>query len=347
MLNEIIEKYCSNALFIDVDNVDIKNYLSKLSIADRNMLLKDIYYYNNKRYKELKKQNKEYLKVLNSDKVDINSPISKIKKVKNKLSLEEKENATLKIDISFYINCIEQVSNLDELQEFLPDKSNSDYIDIINAILIKLLEERIIIQRLIKDTDKNDPDILYYQEELDKVVNKINYIKNYNSRIVFSKEEVIKKENHVIFLTTNMDNNCFMNDLLKNVDEHHYVYVKELLKSIKDGTFKNVKAFTENNSLTGVFEVKLSQLRVLFRRLKPGIYVVTQVLVKKFQTGHHYHSTMISRNSLYNNQEQTLLSKSKDKEFLNYNQEVYNGIINYLDISKKGGNNGKINQKNK
>lgn len=347
MLEEIIEKYCSNALFIDIDSIE--QYLSELSIVNRNILLMEIYDYNNKIYKKLEKQNKEYLKLLNSNKENSASKISKIKQVKDKLYLEDvnSKNQELKLDISFYMACIENIENLFEIDEILPDKSNVDYVDIINSILIKLIEERVIIQRLIKEMDQNDPDNAYYVEELEKVIKKINYIKNYNARISLPKENVIKKQNHVIFLTTNMDNNCFMNDLLKNVDEHYYEYVKELLESIKNGSFKNVKAFTENNLLSGICEVKLSQLRILFRRIKPGVYIVIQVLVKKFQTGHHYHSMMIARNSLYNQNEEDILSKINDQDYLDNNEKIYNGIINYLDISKKGGYNGKVNRKNK
>ena len=346
MLDEIIEKYCNNSLFINIDNIE--PYLLELSIESRNKLLKEIFNYNKNIYKELKKQNEEYLKILNSNNENLTKPVNKINKVKNSLYKEDDRiSQVLNIDISFYLDCMSHMQNLSELDEFLPDKANENYTDIINSILIKLLEEKVIIQRLMKETKKEDPDMIYYKEELTKVLEKINYIKNYNNRITVFKENFVKKTNHIIFLNTNALNNCFMNDILKNIDEHYYGYVKDLLESIKYGSFKNVKSFTGNDKLTGLFEVKLSQVRIIFRRLQPGVYVVVQVLIKKFQQTHQYHTSMIARNNLYNSNEPYILSRIKDKEYLDYNDNIYNDLINYLDVNRKGDSNGRVNRKHK
>lgn len=350
MLETIKEKYCQDSKFIEIDN--IKDYLSSLTLDEKNKLLKDIYVYNKKVYKELDKQNKEYLKVLMESKIQKKEiSINKFQNIKNKLSddkiYNQTEDKALKLDISFYLDFINQVKDLDEIFLILPNKENDLYNDIINSILIHFVQDMVIIKKLMKETDELDSDMIYYKQELNKIINKINYIKQYDASINSSFKSPLKKENHVVFLTTDNLKNCFMNDLIKNVDEHYYENIKQLLISIKDGSFKNVKSFVADDLLTGVFEVRGHQTRIIFKRLRQDVYIVMQVFVKKVQNTHYYRTTLISRNSLYKLQEKSLLSKINDDKYLLYNDQVYDDIINYLEEHQKGASNAKVNRKNK
>ena len=42
---------------------------------------------------------------------------------------------------------------------------------------------------------------------------------------------------------------------------------KELVDSIVDGTFKNVKGFNNNNNLNGLSEVKGPGVRIVFKKI--------------------------------------------------------------------------------
>ena len=333
-----ILNYRKNSRFInDLDSL-FANLDDDISITEKIEILKKISDYNNNVYNEVSKENKEYLDILARRENGIYSKNNKIEKINEQISLDGiVDDKSLKLDISFYIDFINSIDNVEELTDVLPLKITENYENIINLILVNLLKEEVIIKVLLKDIDKDDKDYNYYIEEYNRVHNKINYIKNYLKVLNESPNTIKeKKENNIVFLNTGSGNNCFLNDL-KSIDNHYYTGFIELLESIKNSTFKNVKNFVDNKQLLGLSEVKGYQVRVIFKRLNNNTYCVLQALVKKQDNDQYYRDMLVSRYGLYKAQESRLLELVNNEDYLKQNAEEYNCVIDYMIDNQKGG----------
>ena len=107
-----------------------------------------------------------------------------------------------------------------------------------------------------------------------------------DSSISEAKDELedIKKEkinNNLVFLKTESDNTYCLRDL-NGIKREYYKSFKDLLMSIKNGTFKNVKRLTTTNSkLNSISEVRGFKTRVIFDRIDSKTYIILMCAVKK------------------------------------------------------------------
>lgn len=190
------------------------------------------------------------------------------------------ENNSLVEEINYYYLRVRDLTltgndeSLKNLMKELPSKRKSNYKDImlgISTFLIKDINE-------IKNFIESEKDIISkeeleeFQKDIVDIQNKINtiiYISSTNELENKINSETEESLNNIVFLETETGNIYALNDLDNNsVPTEYYEGFYELINSIEDGTFKNVKYLTSgNNKTAGISEVKGFKKRVIFDRL--------------------------------------------------------------------------------
>ena len=328
------EKIVNEEFIIElIDYLNNNNY----DIRGINNIIKAICNYNTKIYEKLRLENKEFESVLNKRK-----EVKKIEKLENNIMhnhiKEDKEDNSMKMDISFYIEFINSLDDYEDIDMILPKKHTDNYQDIINLILLHYFEEYKMSEKLLKDISKDDIDYKEYNDYKCKCLKIIKYIKNYNQYINSSNNNTDDLENRVVFLKTNRDNICVKNDIIKNIPQQYYSDILELIESIKKGTFKNIKCFNNNKNLEGLYEVKYRDVRLTFKRLSKDVYILIQAFVKKCYTSSQYHNMMESRYVVFKSQKNILLKSINDTNYILGNAKILDDIEEILG-NKKGCDN--------
>ena len=104
-----------------------------------------------------------------------------------------------------------------------------------------------------------------------------------------------------------------------------------MLKSIEEGTFKNVKKLTSNNNGTaGISEVKGFKRRVIFDRVGPNTYVVIGIYTKKSNKDKSYLDPLKNRIAIYRKRREYIVEQAKNDEYIKEQQEILNGIYEII-----------------
>ena len=319
---------------------DYLKYHSGFDLDGINSILKILIESNNEVYDSVSSENKRYKEAIEKRNLDSSEKFIDY----GMISIKENEThaksvSSLNLDVSFYITMLNECTTYDEVESILPNKDVDNYLDIINLVLLYYYNELLEAKKFLREL---------YDEEIDNykkiLLKKIEYIKKYKKILTTTSEKIVKRENIIIFLTTPSGNVSVKNDIEKDVDPSHYVDMKQILESIKDGTFKGVKQLSSNSPLAGLSEVRAHprQSRITFKRLKENIYVVLQAFVKKSNVSSMHQNAMISRYDLYKNSVSSILEKVKDPAFILENQNMYEEIREILNDQKRGGYNGRV-----
>ena len=89
-----------------------------------------------------------------------------------------------------------------------------------------------------------------------------------------------KTENQLMYLLSDKGN-CYALKDIDSIPIDYYSSFANLLLSIKNGTFKNLKTFKANERLNGLLEVKEFKTRIIFRRLTNNCYIILGMFMKK------------------------------------------------------------------
>lgn len=241
-----------------------------------------------------------------------------------KTTLEKKETIKEKIKLSdeeaeYYF---EEFMNLEEninerYLDTLPSIKHERYYEIIEIILLKLNE-------LLKEWNDYFHDSTLKKEELLEIKKEILLIKKrkellikaYNRTIKESKEDEI--ENQLLFLETDSGNIQAIEEI-KSIDSSFYERIVELLKSIKDGTFKNVKRLVENDKVKGIPEVKGYQVRVVFERISSNQYVIISIFTKKSDSDRAYRQNLEQKIGRYKKKKSEIKKQCTDPKYIEDN----------------------------
>lgn len=343
MLEYIIENYRNDSQFIN-DFDALEKYLKdlKVSTSEKNKILREVFEYNSRIYSIICEENKRLEKIISSRQSSkTKKEIPTMTHIKTE-SLQQVQS--LDIDVSAYVQRIKSCKELNEIDQILPDKKTSNCCAIYYTVLLKLYEEVIDIKRMVYqernsiDTETSN----YFKNEIDLIMFKINYIKQFLKRDV-KKIEPAKKENELIFLKTNYGNVCALSDL-KDIPQEYYDQIYELLESICDGSLKNFKTFTNNESLKGLSEVKGDSTRIIVDRVANNVYIVLYMFVKKTDKNASYKASLQNRNDLYklNYDEIKKLVDSPDylEENRTIKEKLYRTLTKENKVKKLGGING-------
>ena len=311
-------------------------YNSDYDIKSINNIVKSICIYNTKLYEKLNIENKEYERILKNRKIDNINALDNNSIITDDNDVESDDiDNSLKIDISFYIEILNGIVSYDDVEMILPNKHTDNYQDIINLILLHYYEEYKMLEKILKDISEKDIDYKEYNNCKLECLKMINYIKEYVNKLNSSSEnKSISRKNQIVFLKTSNDNICVKNDITKDMPSEFYQDVLEVVESIKDGTFKNVKSFNNYRLLTGLYEVKYHDVRLTFKRLSKDIYILIHAFVKKCYTSSQYYNMLESRYAIFKSQQELLLNQIQDDDFLELNNEILNEVEDIL-INKK------------
>ena len=216
------------------------------------------------------------------------------------------------------------------INENLPSLENPNYDKIINRIKSEILSEIIELNNLLLLSG----DDIKLQEEIKEMINVEKFKFSIINKGIESKD--IKKEkinNNLVFLKTESDNTYCLRDL-NGIKREYYKSFKDLLMSIKNGTFKNVKRLTTTNSkLNSISEVRGFKTRVIFDRIDSKTYIILMCAVKKSDFDLGYQNLLEGRCLKYRCFKNTIFEKKDEDEFIKENMKIEEQL--FLKLSNK------------
>lgn len=327
----------SNHEIIDDIEIYLKEWTEEqISILEQNKRLLEIYVHNLS---------------LCKDEIDRKKEIEKLKKLKKDIQEYEElkpnvletiktdpEEKIKDIDISFYLDQIEECYNLEEIKDVLPKISTENFDDIINLLLLYYQKEKVEISKIINEDQLSDQELIDFQIEEERVKQIFNIILNYRNEIknYINVSREVEDKNHLIYLTKKNGDNSILSKLQKDINREFYQEFYDLLNSIIDGSFKNAKTFhiyiKERPS-----EVKLNQTRILFKKISSREFVIIDCFVKKCDSDIKYFENLENKMNDYMERKNDLVEAIKNPAFLDEQEKQTEEILNYLQNQKRKG----------
>lgn len=262
--------------------------------------------------------------------------------------VEEKESIDdeFEDEIDFYLNDYLYISDnftVDELINILPNKNNYRFNDIIMRLYAESLKAMNEYRMFAKDEDNSKEDLAEISKALVAEKRKMSCL----LEIINHKDDIKEKDNkNKLFLIPNSTGSVKILDDLRSEDASFYPSFLELINSIEDGTFKNVKRFKNNNDLVGVCEVKGYQVRVVFARIDKDTYGLITALVKKQDNDSNYRNFLKKRISEYRKVCPSLKKYISDEKIMAENSDNLVELYNILGVAKENGVEKKKGGKN-
>lgn len=264
-------------------------------------------------------------------------------------NLDEEENSLLEEIIYYYLkvkdfNITENKKSIEELQKELPSVKKTNYQDIIlgiNSFFIKEINEiKVFIENEKNNIAKEELD--EFKKDIIDIQLKINTILQISQTKSLQKEtnEIEQEQvNKIVFLETESGNIYVQEDLDNNsVPSEYYEGFAELIHSIEDGTFKNVRYLTNNNKIVGIGEVRGTRKRVIFDRVGYDTYAIIGAFIKKSNKDKSYLDPLINRIVTYKKNKDNIVKKVKEPTYLESQKEILKQIYALLEpIQKKRG----------
>ncbi len=297
---------------------------------------------------------KELIKALKSNVRTANSVRKEISKLKNAIlsdseALEENKEQCIICDDSdeddddleyeYYYEPIKAIS-MDEssetvkeiIEESLPSKNNSNYFNIVNRIKAEIFKEILVYSSMLDETSD-----LEFIEEVKSCISfeqlKLSLVKTCeNSKKIESANEI---KNNIVFFNRNSDRTYAMDDI-KSISSEYYESFLELLESIEDGSFKNIRRLTTtNNKLNSISEVKGFKTRIIFDKVGKNTFIILQLAVKKSDFDKEYRESLTNRVSIYRCYKPSIVENAKDNKYLEENSSILKEVKEKLSQNKK------------
>ncbi len=301
---------------INLETVDIDTITE---VLDHNKM---VYSIVEKDVEKLKKarQNKRN-KIISSTNTNFHHPSGKM----------QKKEETLEVEMKHYINNFTNttIEDLNKKKNILPSKIDPNYENIILRLRLETIKNLNEIKELISAPDCTLEELKYYQEELQKEFKKLDYLSNITTEENQHQQEKIC--NTLIFAATTGGNIRVLEEIEKDIPQEYYGSFKDLFTSIKDGTFRNVKRFSSNNTETAGFcEVKNHKTRVVFDRVGPNTYALITAFMKKSDNSKGYLELLSKKIKDYKDQKDSLLANLENPEFLQLNRQLEQELFQKL-----------------
>ena len=259
--------------------------------------------------------------------------VCEIEKEEKEEDIEIDEDIDFEEEANYYFNEFEKLKEYDKesIEEILPPINYYNYERIVCRIIAKLSREiKYINEMIIATSSKQELELL--KEDVITINDKRNTLKQMiQERYTEKTEERIT--NTLIFVPMNNNSEKFrVEDEIKDIPgEERYKFI-ELFDSIKDGTFKNMRRFANNDKLDGLVEVRGDQVRVAFIRLSKSCYAIISMFMKKQQNDNGYRKALKNKYSEYKNMEEIIKGKIKEEDYILKNKEFEEKL--YEELSK-------------
>ena len=219
--------------------------------------------------------------------------------------------------------------NLEEdLLSILPSKKTYRYKDIILRLIAESLKEIKEVNELISRDNFNNEELADLRSVILLEKKKISILKEHLKH----KDEVETEEevNNEIILVPSLTGNVKLIEDLEHIHPSNYEAFLELVESIKNGTFKGVKRFTNNVRFAGISEVRGFQVRIAFARIGKNKYALITAFTKKCDNDKGYRDSLTQKLSDYRLQEEKLKALADNEEFLRENELNVERLYNLL-----------------
>lgn len=247
---------------------------------------------------------------------------------------EEVETNDFEDEVDYYFSLINSIyidNKLKEkMSEVLPSKKNVNYKRLIIRLKMELLKNIKEIEELLEEEkdELTKSDLEEFKNEVIINSKKMKIIDNLNSEKTEIEEEV--EENNLFFATTSSGNIRVLEEI-EAIPQEYYAGFVGLFNSIKDGTFKNVKRFTNNNRISGICEVKDYKIRVIFDRIGENDYAVISAFVKKTDKDKGYLDALYLKTEKYLYQKEEIKKNLDNKEYRELNKTYEKELFNRLE----------------
>lgn len=239
-------------------------------------------------------------------------------------------------EVNYYINNYKSLTdnfNKEELFMILPSRKHPKYRDILLRLAVQSFKE-------IKEAE-NLMDIYTTSDErqicndiIDNEKRKINYLREELTRKDEIGDNLIKNE---IILVPTTNNKIRILEELEHIPVDYYPKFLELVNSIVDGTFKNVRFLSNNCKIEGISEVKGFKVRIIFKRIGLNSYALISAFIKKTDYDKYYLESLDNKISDYRLMENKLKNSLLKEDFLEYNRENVNALYDILSKSNNLG----------
>lgn len=284
-----------------------------------------------KRINELKKN----IQRLEAEKEIQNKNVKAISEEVKEETIKE-DTSSLEDELSFYIYNYRSLSSdfsENDLIMILPSKKHPKYQEILLRMAydsFKEIREATNLKQITSSEDEKE----IINEAINYEKRKMDFIK----KILSSKEATVEEEikNNIVLVPTT-SNKIRIIEELEHIPVEYYDRFLELVNSIIDGTFKNVKTFKNNAKLMGISEVKGFQVRILFTRIGYNTYALISAFVKKTDIDKYYTESLEKKVFDYYLVEGILKEKLSSDEFISYNENNIDTLFDILGKPKKMG----------
>ena len=216
---------------------------------------------------------------------------------------------------------------IDDLIDILPPRSNYDFDNILKRLIAESYKEIKEIKELLLTDDSLDAadreGLCGFIKNEQRKIAYINQI--YNDKD--NSDSVVKKENKIILMPSCSGNIKIISEI-ERIPKEFYSDILTLVESIKDGTFFGRKRFLNNDQLSGLYEVRKGDIRILYTRISSDTYVLVGVLLKKYKMEQWYREHLQLVCGEYYSIRDSIISSLEDEKFikLNYDNicELYN-----------------------
>ena len=285
---------------------------------------------------------KKLRSAIESTKLNITESIEKVDKEEVIKYTDDDNDFEKEVEyyLSEFLNLKEYTK--DSIEDILPSRNNYNYEKIILRIMAEVTHDiKDIKEIIITDSSSMErSELKEYKNELLETVEKRELLKEILFTKIDEEEEVIDKSNKLIFVPIKNSDKVRIFDELKDIPQEEYEGFIELFESIKNGSFKNIRRFVNNEALNGALEVKGYQVRILFQRLSKDCYAIISAFIKKTQNDSGYRNAIKNKYAEYKNIEKNLKESIKDTEFIKKNKEIEDEVFRILSNGKsddKGG----------
>lgn len=289
---------------------------------DSNAILKVIEE-NNKRANEIRNkivsfQSTSDLPIDFSDDLSSDS-IKPADKKKDSVSVDD----AFEDEVSFYLDDFRSLGfefSLDDLINVLPAPSNFNYGKLLMRLSLEAVKEIKEMSEILIDEDDESQ-----KDEIKKYISNEKRKCEFISKLLNDKQaEIIatpKVTHNNIVLAPTVSGNIKVLDDLEHMALEFLPGFRELIESIRNGTFKGIKRFNNNNVLNGICEVRGSLIRILFQRIDRNTYALITAFIKKTTMDKGYQDFIKLRVTDYKLIADKLKKMLDDPEFIKLNEE--------------------------
>lgn len=253
--------------------------------------------------------------------------------------LIEQESLQFENDILYYMSellSLDAFSSKEKIREILPEKDDYDYEKILLRLMAELVRENNAIALLSNEEGASLEEKATFLSEIEENLRRKAILKELVTEKEKEEEKEVHEENKLVFMPTQSGNPCVISEL-KHISSEYYEGFSYLFESIITNRFKNLRKFSPNSAVAGLFEVKDFGIRVILSRLGPKEYCVISAFTKKTDSNKDYQEQINLRASNFRKLEASLKENIKNEEFMQLQATYQEELFNMLGRESKKG----------